>query len=142
MAYGLEHTTTRSSCHVGERYDPPHVYCSYACVSPNNAASQRLFSLSKAWPVQPLRYTLDSASHRGPATGRPATPNDTRVIIEVLNPCHRQEELWVPYTVESLTARLTRTPSHYTWGDVWLTDGAVLGVRGVRISTGGASLSW
>jgi hypothetical protein len=115
----------------------PGVEGSYAFVSPDNAASQRLFSMSTAWPVQPLRCTLDSASHRGPATGRPSTPDDAPVIIEVLNGCHRDEELWVPYTVESLTARLTRAPGQYTWGDVWLTDGAVLGVwaAGRSIST-------
>ena len=73
---------------MGERYYPPHVDGSYAYVSADNAASQRLFSMSTAWPVQPLRCTLDSASHRGPAAGRPATPEDTPDIIEVLNTCH------------------------------------------------------
>ena len=122
---------------MGERYYPPHVDGSYAYVSADNAASQRLFSMSTAWPVQPLRCTLDVAGHRGPAAGRPATPEDTRDLIEVLNTCHRDEELWVSYTVESLTARLTRAPGQYTWGDVWLTDGAVLGVwaAGNSIST-------
>jgi hypothetical protein len=122
---------------LNERYDPPHVDGSYAYVSQDNAASQRLFSLATAWPVQPLRCTLDCARQHGPATGRPAIPPDAAAIIDVLNTCHHAEELWVPYTAESLTARLSRAPNQYTWGDLWLTDGAVLGVwaAGRSIST-------
>lgn len=113
---------------LGERFSPSQVDGTYAYVSPDNAASQRLFSTATAWPVQPLLCELDVAKLSGPAAGQPATPADAPAIVETLNRCHNGEELWVPYTVESLTARLERAPAQYGWPNLWLGEAAVLGV--------------
>jgi hypothetical protein len=81
-----------------------------------------------AWSFGFHRAVLDVASMAGEAQGRPATPDDAAAIVEVLNSCHDREEMFVPYTVDSLTARLERAPDLYTWDDVLVGDGAVLGV--------------
>jgi hypothetical protein len=46
----------------------------------------------------------------------------------MLNSFHGREEMYVPYTVESLRARLERAPELYSWDKVWITDRAVVGV--------------
>ena len=47
--------------------------------------------------------------------------------------------MFVPYTAERLAARLARAPDLYGWDQVWLADGAVLGVwpagRALRVVT-------
>jgi hypothetical protein len=81
-----------------------------------------------AWSFGFHRAVLDAASLAGDPHGRPATPDDAPAIVEILNTCHGNEEMFVPYTVASLTARLERAPELYTWSDVLVADGAVLGV--------------
>ncbi len=44
----------------------------------------------------------------GPSRGRPAAPADAERIVEILNGCHRGEKMYLPYTVESSTARRAR----------------------------------
>jgi hypothetical protein len=46
----------------------------------------------------------------------------------ILNACHEGEEMFLPYTVESLTDRLERAPAMYSWENLRLGDGAVAGV--------------
>jgi len=111
-----------------ERFTPPNVDGTYAYVSPDNASSQRLFTMATAWPVQPLRCELAVPELRGPSAGRRATPEDAAEIVEIVNACHENEEFFAPYTVESLSARLERVPAQYTWSDVRIGEGAVLGV--------------
>lgn len=48
--------------------------------------------------------------------------------MDILNACHEGEEMFLPYTIESLTARLERAPSEYTWSNLLLSDHAVAGV--------------
>jgi len=81
-----------------------------------------------AWSFGFHRAVLDAASLAGPPHGRTATPDDAPEIIEILNTCHDREEMFVPYTAESLTARLERAPDLYTWDNVVIGDGTVLGV--------------
>jgi hypothetical protein len=113
---------------LGSRYMPPHVDGTYAYVSPDNAASQRLFSFAEAWPVQPLMCELPVSELRGPRAGRPALPTDAEAIVATLNRCHRDEEMFCPYTPSELAARLGRSPREYSWSDLRITDGAVAGV--------------
>jgi hypothetical protein len=113
---------------LSSRYMPPHVDGTYAYVSPENAASQRLFSFTEAWPVQPLMCELPVAGLRGPPAGRPAEPADAEAIVATLNRCHRDEEMFCPYTVPGLTARLGRSPHEYSWSSLRITDRAVAGV--------------
>ncbi|HUP84460.1 MAG TPA: hypothetical protein VM143_02225 [Acidimicrobiales bacterium] len=84
---------------------------------------------SREWIPTVYRLLLPVTSVAGPRDGaRTATPADADRIVEILNDSHAGEELYHPYTVESLTARLERDPALYSWGDVLLTDRAVMGV--------------
>lgn len=80
------------------------------------------------WSFGFHRAAIDAASIAGPQHGRKATPDDAAEIVEIINTCHYPEEMFLPYTVESLTARLERAPDLYTWDDLVIGDGAVLGV--------------
>lgn len=122
----------------GEKYPPGARDGSCGYVSVDNAAMQKGFANTpNKWPLHVLRMQLDCASLAVPSAGRPATPADARRIVELLNICHEGEELYLPYTVESLAARLQRAPKQYSWERVWLTDRAVVGVwpagEGIRV---------
>jgi hypothetical protein len=109
-------------------YMPPHVEGTYAYVSPDNASSQRLFSFAEAWPVAPLMCELPVGRGRGPSAGRVATPADAERVVEIINRCHGDEEMFCPYTAASLTARLERAPAQYSWADLRMSDAAAVGV--------------
>jgi hypothetical protein len=80
------------------------------------------------WSFGPTRVVLDCRELAGPAMGRPATAADAGRIVQTLNDFHHREEMFLPYTQASLTARLQRAPDLYSWDSVQLTDGAVVGV--------------
>jgi hypothetical protein len=101
-------------------------------VSPDNAGVQKFVENTPKWTVQPQRVLVPCGA--GDAAPRRATKDDAQVIVDVLNACHGGEELFVPYTVESLTARLERDPGQYTWSDLRLGDGAVLGVGRIPVT--------
>ena len=63
-----------------------------------------------------------------PQIGRPATPRDAARIVEILNATHERDEMYLPYTVESFSARVERSPRDYCWDRVRMTDRAVVGV--------------
>jgi hypothetical protein len=115
----------------------------YAYTAVDNAAATRLRGPDR-WSFPAFRALLPCERITGPPAGRPATPEDAPRIVEVLNACHAKEEMYVPYTVESLTARLERAPDLYTWSNLWLTERAVVGVwpAGLRVVTeeGGARI--
>jgi hypothetical protein len=101
---------------------------SAAYVDPRNAKALRLGGAEHPWEVRPVRLLLDCALLAGPPAGRPAGPADLGHIVSVLNAFHGDEELYVPYTPERLTARLNHAPELYSVGDIWITERAVLGV--------------
>lgn len=118
----------------------PKVDGSSAYIAVDNAGMQHGFRHTPdKWPGPTWRLRLSSARLAGPAFGRAATPDDAPAIVDLLNAFHADEEMFVPYTVESLTARLTRAPDLYGWDRLWLADGAVVGVwpagRALRIVT-------
>jgi hypothetical protein len=113
---------------LGEKYQLGSV-ASQGFVSVDNAAMQRGFANTpNKWPLQALRCQLPCEKLAAPPTGRPAKPEDAARIVELLNGCHGEEELYLPYTVETLAARLARAPQQYSWERIWMTDGAVVGV--------------
>ena len=65
---------------------------------------------------------------RGPPAGRRAQPADGEEIIEILNVSHADEEMFCPYSLTSITARLQRAPEQYSWSDLLVTSRAVVGV--------------
>jgi hypothetical protein len=110
--------------HYAGRVDSRYWY-----VSPANENSQSFTRAApNRWTIGPALVGIDTLAQAGPMVGRPATRADARRIVELLNAAHRDEEMFLPYTVESLTARLERAPAQYSWSRVWLLGDAVAGV--------------
>lgn len=84
--------------------------------------------VARDWVPTVYRVLLPTAALAGAAAGvRPATRSDAAQIVDILNTFHDGEEFYRPYTEESLVARLERDAG-YSWDQVLLADGAVLGV--------------
>jgi hypothetical protein len=96
--------------------------------SVDNAAMLRGFAGAPRWCKHQIRAQLPCASLAGPQVGRPATPRDASRIVEILNATHENDEMYMPYTVESFTARVERSPRDYCWERVLMTERAVVGV--------------
>ena len=113
-----------------ESMDAPYGY-----VAIDNAAAGRLHGPDR-WSFHALRGVLRCEELAGASMGRPATPADAGRIVEILNECHKGEEMYLPYTVESFSERLERAPELYSWDNVWLTERAVVGVwpAGLRVT--------
>lgn len=110
--------------HWKGQYDSPYWY-----ISPLNAHSQAFArSAPGKWSLVPAWVSLPCEENAGPPCGRLATPGDAGEIVAILNACHEGEEMFLPYTTESLVERLERDPAQYSWANIWLTDGAVVGV--------------
>ncbi len=102
---------------------------SHAYISVDNAGMQHGFiNTPNKWSILAFRVQLGCAALAGPAAGRIATSADAPTIVQLLNSFHGREEMYVPYTVESLRARMERAPELYSWDKVWMTDGAIVGV--------------
>jgi hypothetical protein len=93
-----------------------------------NAAASRLTTVG-AWPSGPVRAVVPCVAHRSaPAVARRATTDDADEVSSILNAMHTGHDLFLPYTEATLRARLERAPDVYDWDDIWIGDGAVLGV--------------
>jgi hypothetical protein len=102
---------------------------SHAYISVDNAGMQHGFiNTPNKWSIEAFRVQLGCSTLAGPAAGRAATPADAPAIVELLNAFHGREEMYLPYTVESLSARLKRAPELYSWDKVWMTSRAMVGV--------------
>jgi hypothetical protein len=107
----------------------PEVAGSNAFIAVDNAGMQHGFrNTPDKWPTTVMAARMSTARRAGPRAGRPATIADTAAIAASLNAFHGAEEMFVPYSEESLAARLARAPDLYGWERLWLTDGAVVGV--------------
>lgn len=107
----------------------PVIDGSNAFISEDNAGMRHGFANTpNKWDVPVLRMQLTCAALAGPSAGRPATPADARTIVGLLNAFHGGEEMFVPYTASSLTARLERAPALYGWDKIRLAEGALVGV--------------
>jgi hypothetical protein len=103
--------------------------CAYFAVE--NDATRRLNGAQDTWSFQPFRAVLPCealAERAGAFTARPATPDDAARIVELVNAAHGGEELFVPYTEESLRSRLERAADVYSWPSLFLSERAVVGV--------------
>lgn len=95
-----------------------------------HVATQRVADVPRPgmWRPGILRARIHTAEIAGPAAGRSATAEDAARIVEILNAGRGQEEMYVPYTVESFGARMSKDPSLYSWDRVWIGDRTVVGV--------------
>ncbi len=95
--------------------------------------------MPEKWDPGPVRVLLDCAVGSSLEVGRTATARDAARIVEILNACHGGEEMYCPYTVDSLKARLERSPEQYSWEHIRLGENAVVGVwsagESIRIVT-------
>ncbi len=112
----------------GQKYPKGSSDGETAYVSVNNAAMLRGFAGAPRWSIHAIRAQLVCASLAGPQIGGPATPRDASRIVEILNATHESDEMYLPYTVDSFTTRVERSPRDYCWERVRITDRAVLGV--------------
>jgi hypothetical protein len=111
-----------------EKYPEGSSDGSTAYPSVENAAMLRGFAGAPRWSKHQIRAQLPCASLAGPRIGRLATPRDAPQIVEILNATHERDEMYLPYTAESFTARVERSPRDYCWERVRMTDRAVVGV--------------
>lgn len=110
----------------------------YWYISKSNARSQSFASAApNRWSFGPLMVDLPAKPFEGAPVGRSATLADAAAIVAILNAAHEGEEMFLPYTVERLRERLERAPAQYSWSNIWLTDGAAVGVwpEGDYVST-------
>jgi hypothetical protein len=122
---------------------------SNAYISVDNLGMQHGFAgTPNKWSQTIDRAALDCAALSGPAAGRPATAADVDAVVARLNAFHDAEEMFVPYTPESFTARVERAPDLYGWDRVWLTDGALVGawahgnaLRAITVAAGVRTVS-
>lgn len=117
---------------ASEAGEVPPNGCAYFAVE--NDATRRLNGAQATWSFQPYRAVLDagrladSTSTATPApASRPAMRSDLGRIVEILNATHDREELFRPYTAESLTARLERASDLYSWSSLRISQRAVVG---------------
>lgn len=80
------------------------------------------------WRVRPQRLLFDVAELAGGSTGVSASPEDASRITTLINACHEDEALFLPYTEDRLSERMTRVPSIYSWSHLRCQEGAVIGV--------------
>ncbi|MBI5948259.1 MAG: GNAT family N-acetyltransferase [Chloroflexi bacterium] len=121
-----------------EHFGPAGFDAEYWYIAPGNATSQAFVRAApNRWSFGPAWVSLSCEELAGPPHGRPATAADAGTIVDILNACHADEEMFLPYTAESFTARLARDPGQYGWERVWIADGAVAGVwpEGESIAT-------
>lgn len=104
--------------------------CAYFAT--DNDATRRLGGAQATWSFGPHRTVLSCADLAAGETGafewRRGGASDAARLAELFNAFHEGEELFVPYTEESLAARLGRAPDLYSWGDVIVGERAALGV--------------
>lgn len=95
-----------------------------------HVASQRAADVPRPgmWRPGVLRARIHTDEIAGPASGRPTTAEDATHIVAILNKGRGREEMYVPYTLESFTARMSKDPSLYSWDRVWIGDHTVVGV--------------
>lgn len=121
---GLWGAANRALQKLFDRADGSNAYISVS----NSGMQHGFINTPNKWPIAVLRAQLDCTALGGPAAGRPATIQDAPAIVEMLNAFHRDEELYVPYSVESFTRRVVRAPELYSWEKIWMSDAAVVGV--------------
>jgi L-amino acid N-acyltransferase YncA len=85
------------------------------------------------WQEPAERLVLDTGSAAATGVGRPATAADAERLVALLNDTHGEEELFCPYSPDSLRERLSRAPDSYSWSSVLISERACVGVWSPKI---------
>ena len=106
----------------------------YSYVAVGNEAALKIVPVP-SWSARPERLVIDCGAQAGAPHGRSGGLQDAQRIVALINAAHEREELFVPYTVERLAARLGREPATYGWPHLLLGERAVVGVwpAGLRV---------
>jgi ribosomal protein S18 acetylase RimI-like enzyme len=124
LGIGRKLAAAMTDCYRDRGVDSQYWY-----ISKTNARSQAFAARAEnRWSISPLMLALDPTEFAGKSCGRPAKPADAAEVVAILNTAHEGEEMFVPYTPESFSARLSRAPWQYGWDRVWTTGSAVVGV--------------
>jgi GNAT superfamily N-acetyltransferase len=119
----------RALAPVCKRYEQLGYDSTYWYISKGNTTSQAFASAApNRWTFGPELLEFDCQALAGPIIGRSATAADARRVAPMLNAFHGGEEMFLPYTAESLAARLSRDSRQYGWDNLRLTERAVVGV--------------
>lgn len=98
-------------------------------VSPDNLALRKFTAGAPPWSVAPLRALIPCpADEEVDDVGTAVNVADADRVVEVLNGCHANSALFVPYTAATLQERLLRDPEQYGWEHLAVAGGAVVGV--------------
>jgi hypothetical protein len=80
------------------------------------------------WPEMAERLVIDTAGAAATGLGRPATAADAARLVALLNDTHGEEELFCPYSLDSLAERLSRAADSYGWSRLLISERACVGV--------------
>jgi hypothetical protein len=93
----------------------------------NGGNEHMLTRAPSVWATGGLRAVFDCAEIASQPLGQPAMPDDSDEVIDLLNTTHKDLELYLPYSANTLNARLQRCPEAYSWQNMKRTENAVLG---------------
>ncbi len=105
----------------------------YGFVAEGNDAALRTIQPERRWKIGAVRLILDTGQVAGVSAGRAAGHADAARLVDLFNDMHSDEELFVPHTVASLTERLQRESSAYSWNNITRSDHAAVGIWPARL---------
>ncbi len=112
-------------------YDMPLIQgdgCTLFLIASSNGQALAPWPEDLRWSTKPQRLLFDVAELAGEPKGSIASPNDAARVVSLLNTCHGEEELFLPYTQNRLSERLTRIPSAYSWSRLRIQGDAMIGI--------------
>jgi hypothetical protein len=98
----------------------------YSFVAADNDAVFRL-QRGPPWSEMAERLVIDTGSAAPTGLGRSGTAADAERLVALLNDTHGEEELFCPYSLDSLRERLSRAPDSYSWSSFLISERACVG---------------
>ncbi len=134
-----------SGTHYFSRMDDPPPPNEQSLIRVGNARMDEWSAASGSaiarWSTHAELCAIDCHASGGPATGRVGSPADAGHIVELCNAAHSDEQIFIPYTTDSLAQRLSRAADLYSWENFLIDDDAVVGVwnQQLRITRGNST---
>lgn len=116
----------------------------YTYAAVENANIRHIYRESE-WKESVERIVIDTSHGANAHSGRRATAQDSATIVGLVNRTHGHEEMYLPYTSESLAERLGREPTMYSWANFRIGARATLGtwpasLNVIRTTPGGTTI--